>query len=74
MRRHTASVVLIAALAAVTSALPAAAQPAQLAAACTSNPATPHRQFRALWIASVANIDWPSQTGLSVTAQKNEFK
>lgn len=27
-----------------------------------------------MWISSVANIDWPSQTGLSVPAQQAEFR
>lgn len=27
-----------------------------------------------MWVASVANIDWPSQTGLSVAAQQAEFR
>ena len=39
-------------------------------AACEVDPATPKRQFRAMWIASVANLDWPSRTGLSVAAQR----
>ena len=29
-------------------------------------------EFRAAWIASVANINWPSEPGLSVEAQKQE--
>ncbi|PWH05095.1 glycosyl hydrolase [Brachybacterium endophyticum] len=33
----------------------------------------PVREFRALWIASVDNIDWPSRTGLSADEQKDEF-
>jgi uncharacterized lipoprotein YddW (UPF0748 family) len=41
---------------------------------CTGlNPATPKRQFRAMWIASVVNIDWPSTTGLSEAAVKAEY-
>ncbi|MBL0143436.1 MAG: family 10 glycosylhydrolase [Betaproteobacteria bacterium] len=32
------------------------------------------REFRAAWIASVANIDWPSRPGLSVQAQKAEIR
>src|SRR6266545_2182422 len=41
---------------------------------CTGlNPATPKRQFRAMWIASVVNIDWPSATGLSEAALKAEY-
>ncbi|MEQ7005823.1 family 10 glycosylhydrolase [Actinopolymorpha sp. B17G11] len=37
------------------------------------DPATPKRQFRAMWIASVVNIDWPSRQGLSVAEQKAEY-
>jgi uncharacterized lipoprotein YddW (UPF0748 family) len=37
-------------------------------------PSQPHvaREFRAAWIATVANINWPSKPGLPVTEQKNE--
>ena len=35
--------------------------------------AQPKYEFRAVWIASVENIDWPSKKGLSVTEQKDEF-
>lgn len=31
------------------------------------------REFRAVWIASVTNIDWPSSKYLSPTNQRNEF-
>ncbi|TPE46309.1 glycoside hydrolase family 10 protein [Pontibacter mangrovi] len=34
----------------------------------------PKREFRAVWIATVANIDWPSQPGLSSVLQQEEFK
>src|SRR5690349_13466750 len=44
------------------------------AAACTADPATPKRQLRGMWIASVANVDWPSRTGLSVAAQQAEYR
>ena len=37
------------------------------------DPVTPKRQFRAMWIASVANIDWPSRPGLTVAEQKAEY-
>jgi hypothetical protein len=32
-------------------------------------------EFRAVWVASVENIDWPSKKGLSVNAQtiQDEF-
>ena len=35
-------------------------------------PPTP-REFRAAWVASVANIDWPSQPALSSTEQQSEL-
>ena len=35
-------------------------------------PPTP-REFRAAWIATVANIDWPSKKGLAVEQQKQEI-
>jgi uncharacterized lipoprotein YddW (UPF0748 family) len=34
---------------------------------------SPKREFRAAWIATVANIDWPSKKGLSSDIQKREF-
>ena len=33
----------------------------------------PPREFRGAWIATVANIDWPSKPGLSTADQKIEF-
>jgi uncharacterized lipoprotein YddW (UPF0748 family) len=50
---------------------------ALVALACPSfadDPAPPPvpREFRAVWVASVANIDWPSKPGLSVEEQKRE--
>lgn len=36
-------------------------------------PAAP-REFRAMWIATVANIDWPSRTGLSTAEQQQEIR
>ncbi len=35
--------------------------------------AQPKYEFRGAWIATVANIDWPSKKGLSVSEQKQEF-
>jgi uncharacterized lipoprotein YddW (UPF0748 family) len=32
----------------------------------------PKREFRAVWVATVDNIDWPSKPGLSSEQQKNE--
>lgn len=33
----------------------------------------PKRELRAVWIATVENIDWPSRKGLSAEQQKQEF-
>ena len=33
----------------------------------------PKHEMRAVWIATVANIDWPSKPGLTVEQQKKEF-
>ncbi len=35
--------------------------------------ATPKREFRAIWVATVVNIDWPSQSTLSIEDQQKEF-
>lgn len=34
---------------------------------------TPKREFRGVWVATVANIDWPSKRGLTVDQQKQEL-
>ena len=34
----------------------------------------PSREFRGAWIATVANIDWPSQAGLSTDRQQDELR
>ena len=31
------------------------------------------REFRALWVATVSNIDWPSRPGLSTAEQQQEL-
>lgn len=35
---------------------------------------TPRRELRAAWVATVANIDWPSQPGLPVQRQQDEAR
>jgi uncharacterized lipoprotein YddW (UPF0748 family) len=41
---------------------------------CSNVPAqSPKREFRAAWIATVANIDWPSKPGLSAIEQQQQF-
>jgi len=47
----------------IKSALPQSA-PAEL---------TPKREFRGVWIATVANIDWPSRPGLTSSLQQQEI-
>ena len=34
----------------------------------------PAREFRAAWVATVANIDWPSRPGLSAAQQQQEMR
>jgi len=36
-------------------------------------PPEPAREFRGVWVATVANIDWPSKPGLSTADQKTEL-
>lgn len=38
-----------------------------------SSPPVPQREFRGVWVATVANIDWPSQPGLPAARQQAEF-
>jgi uncharacterized lipoprotein YddW (UPF0748 family) len=60
------------------AASPATAAPAAAPADCATNPATPKRQFRAMWIASVVNIDWPTKASYTapdrIAAQKAEYQ
>ena len=39
----------------------------------TNSPPALPREFRAAWVATVANIDWPSKPGLSVDQQQQEM-
>ncbi|TDC01016.1 hypothetical protein E1267_33115 [Nonomuraea longispora] len=72
---RTVLAALTAALLGIVAPTPAlASASASASAACATDPATPKRQLRAMWISSVANIDWPSRTGLSVSAQQAEFR
>jgi len=47
--------------------------PAATYEASTVVPPQPNREFRGAWVASVSNIDWPSQPGLSTGQQKAEL-
>jgi uncharacterized lipoprotein YddW (UPF0748 family) len=42
------------------------------AAAPPDESALPMREFRGMWVATVANIDWPSRPGLNVERMKSE--
>ncbi|WP_184286863.1 glycoside hydrolase family 10 protein [Nocardiopsis algeriensis] len=56
------------------SASSAATGDRQGAAECGADPAAPpKRQMRAAWIASVHNIDWPGEPGLSPEEQRAEL-
>ncbi|MGI8906895.1 MAG: family 10 glycosylhydrolase [Candidatus Sumerlaeaceae bacterium] len=35
---------------------------------------SPPREFRGVWVATMANIDWPSQRGLPAPQQQNELR
>jgi uncharacterized lipoprotein YddW (UPF0748 family) len=48
-----------------------AASPAQTGA--DESPPSVQREFRGLWVATVENIDWPSQRGLDSARQKQEL-
>lgn len=52
-----------------------AATDASSASSCAPIPqgTQPERQMRAVWIATVANIDWPTQEGLSIAQQQQQF-
>src|SRR5688572_28579121 len=74
--RLRATVVAATLLGGLAVATPASAAPASAAPAvttCTTNPATPKRQLRAMWIASVANIDWPSAPALAEEKLNAEY-
>lgn len=69
----------IAAAALSTTLLLSCAGPAPVSIVTSVPPPEPpvpevQREFRAAWIATVANIDWPSQPGLSVPEQKSELR
>lgn len=72
MRRLLGSLLTAATVFSLAAATPAVAA-SEPAATCSPDPAAPKQQLRAEWIASVANIDWPSRTGLTADQQKAEL-
>jgi uncharacterized lipoprotein YddW (UPF0748 family) len=55
-------------------AAPVPTPPASAPVAAAALPPAPPREWRAAWIATVANIDWPSKPGLSAEQQQAEIK
>lgn len=49
------------------------ASPPTSCGASVAPPPPPLREFRAAWVATVANIDWPSRKGLSTAEQQAEL-
>lgn len=47
-------------------------KPSSAAVGLADAPPPAPREFRAVWVATVANIDWPSRPGLPVDEQKRE--
>ncbi|MGC4803903.1 glycoside hydrolase family 10 protein [Micromonospora sp. DT233] len=80
LRAAGLAVALLGALVAVSPTAASAAEPDAARTATTScaiDPATPKRQFRAMWISSVVNIDWPTKASQTdpdrIAAQKAEY-
>ena len=81
--RLGAAALAAALLSALVAGTPAQAAPDDTSTAtspstdCVTDPATPKRQFRAMWIASVTNIDWPTKDSWTapdqVAKQKAEY-
>jgi uncharacterized lipoprotein YddW (UPF0748 family) len=77
--RPLSRLTLLAAVAAAALGLAACSSPPSTPAAPTLAPLTAAelpppepREFRAAWVATVANIDWPSKPGLSAQTQRAE--
>ena len=70
MVHRTALLTISAGLAAITAM--GCAGPGRAKASADAPPAAP-REFRAAWVATVDNIDWPSKKGLSGTEQQAEI-
>ncbi|HLL09646.1 MAG TPA: family 10 glycosylhydrolase, partial [Rubrivivax sp.] len=68
-----AAAVALAACTGTSPRLPPPPQPQPPAPARSGDlPPPPPREFRAAWVATVANIDWPSRPGLPAEAQRAE--
>lgn len=56
------------------TAAPARGQPVESLLSLAEQPPPEPRQFRAAWVATVANIDWPSRPGLPTLEQQGEAR
>ena len=72
MLRRLASSIAFASVAALPAVACGQVPPETRTAADTVPPPVP-REFRAAWVASVGNIDWPSRPGLSTAEQQREM-
>ena len=75
-RFRLAALAIAAAVALVPTALraqSASSASATRAASATDTPPAVSREFRAAWVATVSNIDWPSRPGLSTWEQQQEL-
>lgn len=70
--RFSLTALTAALLSACASGSPGITSPTGQTAGDTMAPAI-QREMRGLWIATVANIDWPSRSGLSASAQQAEL-
>ena len=66
-------VTLLAALLSLAAALPAATGAQTTRAANDTAPPPVQRELRAVWVATVENMDWPSKSGLSTADQQGEL-
>lgn len=63
-----------AALALLTACAAGPTSPGAIEPSVSDTPPTPAREFRGLWVATVANIDFPTTPGLGADAQRAELR
>ena len=73
MRTYLLATLTLGALTGACSAGTPATAPAPTPVATDSAPPVIQREMRGLWVATVANIDWPSRTGLTADQQRAEL-
>ena len=73
MRTQFLASLMLAALTGACSAGTTATAPAPIPVAADTAPPAIVREMRGLWVATVANIDWPSRAGLTADQQRAEL-